>query len=526
MKLRSLAQSFWHSSGLFILAIACGLVLSLPFWRYWMGWLSFFVLIPFFYYLILLKKRQLKPKSQVAYIWVTGWVMMLGVTFWIIQTEPARWTGLMGWLSILLLLLTYMLFSGILAIGFILFGIGWTYVKVSFWQKRVFLILPAVWVVCEWLRGWIFSIISTGPDSLVGPHWNFGNLGFAAGVTPLVFLARLGGLLGVSFAVVVVNLCFFWLLHKRWKLPVLILTIISAVTLISWYLYKSPTGPNISVMALQFGINENREIGSIDYHDYLAAIKPKDKNDIIVLPEYSSVFENDKKQSDVLTFANLTKNSITPIITSRQTEQNGKSFNTLTVYKNDSSITYEHNKNFLIPVGEAMPYAFLLPLRALKQEEVVKIREISKGNSSSTVFAANGISIGSQACSGAITPEMYRHLVAEGAQILTNSASLSIFAGAQSYHNQAQQMARFMAVANARPFVQATDGSYSFIVDSNGQWLAKSSQDQLEDINAMVKLNNTKTLYSIYGEWVYYLSIGVLIVQIYTVRKSSKKLKK
>lgn len=521
MKINKLFSTFRSSSiGLFTLAIIVGLILSLPFWRYNLGWTVFIILLPFFYLLKQLESKKLSNRSKVGYIWVSGWVMLLGVTFWIMQTEPGRWTGLSGWLSSTLLILTYILFSVILSLGFVLFGIGWVKLKIRFEQKRVFLILPALWVVCEWLRGWIFSIISIGPDSLTGPHWNFGNLGFAASVTPLVFVGRFVGLLGISFIVVMINLCVFWIMQKRWKLPILILASIFLLTVVSWYMYKTPSGPSVNVLALQFGVNQNREIGSIDYHNYVAKMQPSHKIDIVVLPEYSSIFENDQKISDIAAFTKLTQNKETPIITSRQTTKNAKSFNTVTVYKNDSSILYEHDKNFLIPVGEAMPYAFSIPLAVSKKDDVVKIREVSKGSTDTQAYSSNGITIGSQACSGAITPELYRKLVNSGAVVLTNSASLSIFETAQSYHNQAQQMARFMAVANARPFVQATDGSYSFILSSNGNWQKKSQQKDIQYITDTIELNSTKTLYTLFGEWVFGLSLAVLLTQsLYIYKK-------
>ncbi len=522
MKIKKLFSTFRQSTiWLFALAIIVGLLMSLPFWHYWLGWTVFLILLPFFYLLKQLDVKKLSNRSKIGYIWVSGWVMLLGVTFWIMQTEPGRWTGLIGWLSITLLILTYMLFSLILSLGFVLFGIGWVKLKIRFEQKRVFLILPALWVVCEWLRGWIFSIISIGPDSLMGPHWNFGNLGFAASVTPLVFIGRFVGLLGISFTVVAINLCIYWLIQKRWKLPVIILASIFLLTLTSWYVYKTPTGPSINALALQFGVNQNREIGSIDYHNYLATIQPKEKLDIIVLPEYSSIFENDQKQADTLALSKLVRNSDTPIITSRQTTKNGKSFNTVTVYKNDSSIIYEHDKNFLIPVGEAMPYAFSIPLALSKKDDVVKIREVSKGSTDAQVYRTNGIVVGSQACSGAITPELYRNLVKSGAVVVTNSASLSIFETSQSYHNQAQQMARFMAVANARPFVQATDGSYSFVLSSNGVWQKKSQQKDIQDISDTIQLNSTRTLYTLLGEWVFWMSIIIVIIQGLFIYKKS-----
>jgi apolipoprotein N-acyltransferase len=82
-------------------------------------------------------------------------------------------------------------------------------------------------------------------------------------------------------------------------------------------------------------------------------------------------------------------------------------------------------------------------------------------------------------------------------------------------------MARFMAVANARPFVQATDGSYSFMLDHNGQWLAKSGQKDLQLLQHNVVTNTRRTVYSLLGEWVVVASIVVVVCQLVYVYKKS-----
>ncbi len=516
-----------NSAWMFGVSILTGLLMSVPFLHYQMGWLVIISLVPFFFFVEQLNKNKtISKRSKIAYIWLTGWVFLLGVTFWLVQTEPARWTGLMGWVSIGSLVLTYILFSGFLSLGFVFLGLGWVYLKINFTQKRIFLVLPALWVVCEFLRSWLFSAISLGPNTTLGPHWNFGDLGFAASVTPLVFISRFVGLYGLGFIVIVVNLCIFWLIQKRWKLPLLILSAIIITTLLGYVVYQKPSGSQVEVGALQLGKNEDLQIGSIPYHEALANIAPEKSLDVIVLPEYSEIFQETAREKDKNNLTTIAMSNDTPVITSVQSVSGSKNYNTVVVYKPNGEELYRHNKQFLVPIGEAMPYAYTYLFKLIGQGKVIdgtaSAREVSKGDTPAEPFSVNNIKLGLQACSGAISPELYRDLVRQGATLLTNSASLSIFYSAPTYHQQAQQMARFMAVANARPFAQATDGSYSFIIDSNGNWIVKSGRINLELIRAKIQLNTHNTLYSVLGEWVILISIIIISGQIVALTRKQK----
>jgi apolipoprotein N-acyltransferase len=503
----------------FGLSIISGIFLFLPFLHYYTGWLVLVTLLPFFYLLSELAKHQLKRKTTFAYIWLSGWVMFLGVTFWLLQTQPDRWAGTTGWWSIGLLVLVYLLMTLLLSVGFVLFGIGWSLLRLNFSQKRIFLVLPALWVACEWARSWLFSIVSFGPNTSLGMHWNFADLGFAVSVTPLVFLGRFGGLLGLSFVVVIINLCIFWIIQKRWKLPLLILAGITILTFISWWIYKTPNPKTINVAALQIGSNSNLQIGSIDYHEKLSGLVKPNSIDLLVMSEYSDIFNQQSLKNDTDFAKRSMTNSEAPIITSRQRSVNNNNYNTITVYNQNANITYEYDKQFLIPIGEAMPYALRVLMKVTKQDNYISVREVTRGNNAARAYTSDGLRLGSLACSGAISPELYRYLVKDNAQILTNSASLSIFEKAVSYHTQAQQMARFMAVANARPFVQATDGSYSFVLDSNGQWLSKSGQKEIQLLQSKINLNNQRTIYTILGEWFVFISLLIITVQIIYINR-------
>ncbi|MBI2797995.1 apolipoprotein N-acyltransferase [Candidatus Saccharibacteria bacterium] len=499
--------------------------LSLPFLGYNLGWLGLVGLLPLLYLLQYLQKHG--EVKALGFWWMVGFGSQAIILFWMLQTQPERWAGTSGWTAIGGLVFGYLAFALVLSVGFVVAGWLYKLTKSKLDNPWVFLTLPAAWVIGEFVRSWLFSVISSGPNTTLGPFWNFGALGFAASVTPLVYLSRFVGLWGLSFAVVVVNLAVFWLLHKRWKLPAVIGFGLMLATVLSWLIYKDASSKSISVAAVQLGTNDSLQIGGLDFRQGLFKLSQAKQAEVLVLSEYSGIFAEDKSQTDQALAHKLLSSENAPIITSTQTQPGADSTerrNTLTVYNPEGKIVREQDKQFLIPIGEAMPYAFIFLLKAIGQGKVIddqfQSREVTRSPKPDTTFELNDLKIGALACSGAIGPELYRSLAVGGAQILTNSASLSIFAKAPAYHQQAQQMARFIAVANARPFVQATDGSYSFIIDQNGSWLAKSGQQNLELLVESVKLNNTKTLYTLLGEWAVVASAGVLVVAaVYSRRK-------
>lgn len=512
----------------------CGLValsivgLSLPFLLYGLGWLSLIGLLPFLYLLQYLAHHKIG--RTLGFWWVVGFGSQIVVLFWMLQTQPERWAGANGWVAIGALVFGYIAFALTMSAGFVLAGWLYRITKSDLQKPLVFLTLPAAWIIGEFVRSWLFSVISAGPNTTLGPFWNFGALGFAASVTPLIYLSRFVGLWGLSFVVVVINLAIFWLLHRRYKLPAVILLSIVVLSAAAWLVYKNPSGKEIKAATVQFGNNDSLQIGGVDFHQDLAQKVQGKSADMLVLPEYSDIFVESEASTDQAMAHKLLSSENSPIITSTQrNDDNDQRFNDIAVYDSSGGIRHTQDKQFLIPIGEAMPYAFIYLFRATGQGSTIDSqfheREVTKNPNPDSPYSINDIKIGSLACSGAIGPELYRGLTASGAQMLTNSASLSIFSKAPTYHQQAQQMARFIAVANARPFVQATDGSYSFIIDQNGKWLAKSGQDNLELLIRGIKLNDIKTLYTMLGEWVVLASVVIVSSAAFEAHRKANRRK-
>ncbi len=463
-----------------------------------------------------LEKQKLPFRWFVFFIWLAGLVMMLTALFWVAQLDTVFLAGLKsGWVTFGLLF-TYLGFAGVLSLGFVLFGCSYRLLNLRLLSVQAFLFVPTLWVVSEFVRSWLYSVAMYGSNGSLGANWNFGDLGFPASSTLLVYASRFVGLYGLGILVILINLALFWLLNKRWKPSAAVFAAVILLCGVGYAGYRVPNGSGQTVGALQIASTAPSETATALTEAQKTQTQPASL-DVLVLPEYVSIFEKNK-EADSVTLDKLMSSTQSPIITSKKRTKNGKNYNTLTVYGSSGQPLYQHDKTFLIPVGEAMPYSYEFIYKLLGQTQTLEMirgsREIHKGQTEATAFLTNGQLIAATACSGAITPEEFRTQVASGAELLTNSASLVMFANAPTYHTQAQQIARFIAVSNARTFVQSAKAGSSTIIDHNGSVRASTTQANPSLITADIMTNRTKTLYSQLGEWVLMASAVVIITKI------------
>lgn len=509
-----------------ILPIVSAVVLATPFLFYSAGWLSLICVLPFLYYLDYVSKNK-SGKNYIFSIWAVGVIYFFVVVSWILNTRPDNWAYIEGWQGGIGLLVIYLILVSILSLQFLIFGLIYRKLKIQLFSKWSFVVLPAIWLVAEFLRSVLFSVISYGPNGSIGPFWNFGVLGFAAAVTPLGYLGRIVGLYGLSFAVVAINLAIFWLLNKRFKLPLIVLGTISVLTIVAVVAFANPKGSSISIGAVQLPPTDDNSL-TTQYQQQLKQDMQQiginnNSIDLLLLPEYSEFFTNDDGFAKDITkqYLDNTGGIITSI--NGSDKEGGNSSNDLVVYSPDGDIVARHEKQFLIPVGEYMPYIIATLLRVTGQSQALEINEstqtIKRGEHKEPTVNVGGRSIGALACSAAIAPELYRSMVAQGAEVLTNSASLGTFTYAPLYHAQSRQMARFDAIANARPFIQASTGAYSYFIDHNGEFTYRTTKTGLSFKELEIQTNTNLTWYSRFGEWVVFVSLiltTVLLVRAHT----------
>ncbi len=497
--------------------LGAGIALALPFVQYKAGWLSIVAVLPLLFFLEWLEGLKWKRRYKLAVLYGIGLVFFGIIVQWMYHI---RATDLIAdsALRMTFVILSFFLVASSLALGFIVFG--WLYFRlnVSLRSAKVFLLLPATWVIGEYARSLLFSVMWLGPGGSVGPHWNFGNLGFAASVTPLAYGSRLLGLFGLSVVVIIINLSAYMLIRRRLvRISLSCLAAVCVLSLMGFGLYAK----SVDSKSLRVGVAHIESGVDVDYESSLVQSVTQNKSgrvNTFILPEYSHFFEPEANQglsmqkeiAQKVLGGDVSKGVI---ITSRAGTGEYEGGNGVVYMRQDGTVLSTQYKRFLIPAGEYVPYVFQVILKLSGNGSVVSAHQTDKtikaSKQSEHHVNVDGLRYGALACSGVIAPEFYRLLAHSGAEVLTNSASLSSMGIDKLYFQQAQQMARFQAVANARPFAQAARGGESYIIDKDGTFIAQTSVDTTQYIEAPIQSNARRTLYSIAGEWVLLLATAV-----------------
>jgi apolipoprotein N-acyltransferase len=184
---------------------------------------------------------------------------------------------------------------------------------------------------------------------------------------------------------------------------------------------------------------------------------------------------------------------------------------------NKSGFLQQEQKRRLIAGGEYLSFSAEVLMKDFAKatyDDFLVRRAVVKGKDQPKIFTVDShLILGSAACSGIISTEDYRKLVSQGATVLTNSASLEIFRGSRLFNWEHRGLAKFMAVANARPFLQSSNNWPAFAIDQNGNQFA-----QIQPVNStqvLVKTNNPKTLYSKIGEWPVLVGAAMIVYDIW-----------
>lgn len=423
--------------------------------------------------------------------------------------------------AFLFLGLSFLLMVGYLAVGFVLLGYLYRKLKISTNGKSI-LLIPALWAISEWFRSVFFSVMAMGSGGSIGPFWNFGSLGFLAGETPLGYASRIAGLYGTSFLVMLLAVIVYKIYQKQYRYTYLLL-VPAVLSAAGWGLYRGEPQPSLAVgtVSVQTDIDDGYQ-DTLDSKLQSALGTPLDA---LVMPEYSYYFV-DSGGKDT---GRKLPVDIPLVIDSRSKRQNERIENMVSYNRSDGSVLQQYQKNFLIPGGEYIPYFYEAILYYSGNHNIIRSFETDKAvrpsRSQELPYTHRGVTYGALACSGAIAPELYRGLAHKGAEVLTNSASISTLGVSDAYYGQAEQMSKFIAMANAKPFVQSARGGPSYIMNKDGQVLVRSIYpDQADVATASVTPSQHNTIYSRLGEWIVWLSLIVLMVLLFHKQKVNEEM--
>jgi len=366
------------------------------------------------------------------------------------------------------------------------------------------LILPGVWVLFEWLRGWLFT----------GFPWLA--MGYTQIDAPLGGLAPVAGVYGVSLAVALSG-GLLWLIlrsqgRRRWFALaglVALWSVGAGLRLVEW---TQPHGVPLRATVIQANIQPSMKwdpdalLPILETHLELTQKRLAD-SDVIVWPE-TAVPEFLDEIRDGL---------IEPMTRTAQEEGVAivlgvpyRDLDTRDYYNGLLSIGTAEDlyvKRHLVPFGEFLPFkAWLGPLIELFE---VPMSDFSAGPPGASVLMVNGVKVGASICYEDAFPEEVIQALPEAAYLI--NVSNDAWFGDSLAPYQHLEIARMRALEAGRPLVRATNTGVSAVLDHRGAVLDSIPLFQRAGLTVEIQPRAGATPFALVGNW---LAIGLALAML------------
>ena len=383
------------------------------------------------------------------------------------------------------------------------------YLANRFWLKasatRDWLVLPVLWVLFEWLRGWLLS----------GFPWL--SLGYALIDSPLKGFAPLFGVYAVSWAAAMVAVAINVVLAKGQPLArrglsmglALILFVVPA--LLAQHAWTHPVGPRIAVAAVQGAVSQdekwqakNRELTK---QRYLQLTNQAWGARLIIWPEsaipvVAPLLADYLRQLKELGRAHDAEFALGLVDFSPQT---GEFHNGILVLSESGGGWYY--KRHLVPFGEYFPVP--AAVRSWMRLMSLPNEDFTPGAPRQPVLSAAGQKLGLTICfEDAFGSEQLR--VLRDATLLINVTNNAWYGDSTAPH-QHLEIARMRALEAGRYLVRAANDGITAAIGPNGEIVARLPQFKEAVLRADVQPMTGLTPYARLGNYPLIIGAGALL---------------
>jgi apolipoprotein N-acyltransferase len=351
---------------------------------------------------------------------------------------------------------------------------------------RQLLLTPALWVLGEWLRGWIFT----------GFPWLA--LGYAQAASPLGGYAALTGVFGLSW---LVWICAGLLLalaraeQRRAALAALALLLAAGYGLrqVEW---TAAQGEPVAVSLLQGNIPQDLKWDAARFAAttelYLRLTRASGAR-LTILPETAIPRFLDRIDPALLgALAQSARAHGGDLIVGLPVrDEGGRYYNS--VLSLGASPTQRYDKTHLVPFGEFIPPGFGWVLEILK----IPLSDFTRGGAGQAPFALAGQKIAVDICyEDAFGEEIIRAL--PEATLLVNVSNVAWFGDSLAPH-QHLQIAQLRALETGRSMLRATNTGMTAIIDHRGAVVAALPPFTQGALNGSVQGRSGSTPYARWG---------------------------
>ena len=503
-------------AGQALLALGLGALSGSLYWlsipridAYWWAWLC---LLPCFLVVRLGSRRQLVVAAATA-----GLVAAIGRVYWITDTLQ-----LYGGLSFPVSLATNALLVAYLALYPVTFCLGCSGLRFASplfgWAAASF------WVLLEWVQTWMIS----------GFPWEL--LGYSQYLNrPLVQVASVTGVYGLSFLIVLVNatLSQLLVLRTRWLAlagpPFLLLVVALGFGYHRLGALCYEEGPTLKVGIVQGNFSQDLKWKTDRFRQtteryvrLTRELAAGARMDLVVFPETALpfFFRAPRFADHYRQVVDLARQIHTPILVgSLDVERSAgqrQVYNRAFLVDADGDIVGTADKVHLVPFGEYLPLPFLFQyLEGLTRESGA----FAHGEAHATLsLPAADVDFGVFICFESIFPGITRTLARKGAAFLITTTNDAWF-GRSSAPHQHFSMAVLRAVETGRPVLRVANTGISGLISPSGEILARTELFETAVLTVDLHPRAGLTPYARYGNVLLVLSAALLAGVAYRQRR-------
>ena len=383
---------------------------------------------------------------------------------------------------------------------------GWLQARVPASDAvRACLLIPAVWVLYEWMLSWIFT----------GFPWLA--LGYAAAGWPLQGFAPLGGVYAISFLTVSVA-GMLWLVARRQAtgaFAVAVIATLGAGEALRHVAWSEPLGEPVSAALVQGNIAQEmkfRPERAPHILDTYARLAEGTQARLIVFPETAlPAFFHRIDPAYLARLEAAAKRNEGDLLLGVPFRRGNEYFNSVITL--GVSPRQAYHKVHLVPFGEFVPPGFRWTLELMS----IPLSDFSRGAPDQAPLAVAGQRIAANVCyEDVFGAEIARSL--PEATLLVNLSNVAWF-GDSLAPAQHLQIARLRAIETGRMHLTATNTGITAAIDRDGrvlQQLAPFTEGRLE---VMAQGYGGATPYVRLRDWpIVLLALGILAVAVIRVR--------
>lgn len=369
----------------------------------------------------------------------------------------------------------------------------------------------SLWVALEFLRTYL----------LTGFPWNL--LGYSQyRHLPLIQIAAVTGIYGVSFLVVAVNAALWRLLaaDRGWKHAftgtVAAAGVVAFAIASVWVPPSDARQPTLPLALVQGNVDQRakwdpaHQDAALTLYRTLTADAARRGAKLVVWPETSLpfVFDGDRRRAAVQGLARET--GVHLLIGALGQAPEGPR-NSAFLVAPDGEVVGRYDKRHLVPFGEYVPLKPLLPfVDVLGGGAIGEFRPGAEATVFSTPLGRLAVVI----CYEAIFPAEVREFFLAGADVLVNITNDAWF-GRSAAPVQHLAMAAFRAVENRAYLVRAANTGISAIVAPDGRIVQASELFTREIVSGTIAPRGAVSVYTRYGDVFAWATVAVTLAMVW-----------